>query len=91
MIVSSELKLRVGQRLKLQHTNCLFNLKEDLFWSVRSQLNWAVPNDLESHTIETGPEKERKEKINKEEGKLTLACLLVHESGSAGGSEFLTI
>jgi hypothetical protein len=54
-------------------------------------LNWAVPNDLESHTIETGPEKERKEKINKEEGKLTLACLLVHETGSAGGSEFLTI
>jgi hypothetical protein len=77
----------------LQHTNCLFNLKEDLFCSVRRQLNWAVPKDLESHTIETGPEKERKEKKrkDKEEGKLTLACLLVHETGSAGGSEFLTI
>jgi len=29
--------LVVGQILKLQHTNCLFNLKEDLFWRVRRQ------------------------------------------------------
>ena len=44
-------------------TNCLFNLKEDPFRSVHSQLNWVVPNYLESHTIEMGPEKEQKGKI----------------------------